>query len=362
MPLLSATECVTPAFRHMVGQMFQPFRLAFWLRMALLGLVTGEFAGEGFRGNVPTSFPSKPGTLGGSHGGHVPFPWHTDWFTPTHVVHLAIGVAIFFCILTLLVIYINSTLRFVLFDAVLHGDPRILAGWRKWRAQGRKFFVWQVFLVLVGWGLLMLCLVVPLLTLYSNHHIGFWYIDLTAVTVLMLGGLALMVLGIAISIAAILTKDFVVPMMALEGIGWQEGWQRLFVIARGHVSEYVIYFLMKIVLRILASLAHAIVMFLIVLLLAVPGAIAVIAGVAIGTGAAMAVKAFLITVGIVLGLMFLAVLIALSALVGAPVAFFFPAYAIYFFAGRYEPLGRIVFSGPPQPPPAFTPAAPLVPA
>jgi hypothetical protein len=40
--------------------------------------------------------------------------------------------------------------------------------------------------------------------------------------------------------------------------------------------------------------------------------------------------------------------VALMALIGAPVAFFFPSYAIYFFAGRYEALGRIVFPVPVQ--------------
>ena len=82
MPVLSATECVTPAFRHTTQQMFRPFRLSFWLRIAVLGLFTGEFAGEGFHGNFPGSFPGHAGNMG--HAGTRRFrgirsgsPWRT---------------------------------------------------------------------------------------------------------------------------------------------------------------------------------------------------------------------------------------------------------------------------------------------
>lgn len=362
MPVLSATDCVTPAFRHTTQQMFRNFRFSFWLRIAILGLFTGEFAGEGFRGNFPSSFGNHPGA--GHPGTHTPFPWHPGWFTMAHVVPLVLGFIAVMIILTLIFVYISSTLRFVLFNAVLFGDPHIRSGWRRWRESGRKFLVWQLLVAFVGWMLLITCLVIPLLMLFPNH-IGFWHIDAQAIVTLGLGALIMTVLGIAMSIAAILAKDFVVPIMALEGVGWQEGWRRFLTIARGHASEYVIYFLMKIVLRIGSGIAHAIIMFIFGMLIAVPIVIAVIAGVAVGVGATMVVKALLITIGIVIGLIVLAFFIALSAFTGAPIAFFFPAYSIYFFAGRYEPLGRIVFPAPPAPPappPVFTPEAPPMPA
>jgi hypothetical protein len=88
---------------------------------------------------------------------------------------------------------------------------------------------------------------------------------------------------------------------------------------------------------------------MLIVILAIPTVFLVIAGVAVGAGATVVAKALLVTLGIVLGLLLGALVMALSAFIGAPVAFFFPAYAIYFFAGRYEPLGRIVFPAPVQP-------------
>jgi hypothetical protein len=340
--------------------MFRPFRLSFWLRIAVLGLFTGEFAGEGFHGNFPGSFPGHAGNMGHA-GTHAPFPWHLEWFTLAHIVPAVIIFALFMIALTLIFLYISSTLRFVLFDAVLHGDARIGEGWRKWRETGRRYLVWQLLLALAGWGLLISCLIVPLLMLFPNH-IGFWHIDAQAIIVLAIGFFAMMVLGFVMAIATILAKDFVVPIMALEGVGWQEGWRRYLDIARGHASEYVIYFLMKIVLRIVAGIGHGIITFFVALLFAIPVAIAAIVGVSIGVGATMVVKALLITMAIVAGLLLLAVFVAISAFTGAPIAFFFPAYSIYFFAGRYAPLGRIVFPAPPPPPPVYATEIPTTPA
>lgn len=363
MPVLSATECVSPAFRHTTRQMFQPFRFGFWWRIALLGLLTGEMTAGGGGGgaNFPSNFPKGGHAGGGGWGTHPPFPWHPEWFTPAHILQLALEIAVIAIVVTLVFVYINSILRFVLFDAVLNGDARIAAGWRKWRAIGRDFFTWQLFLTLLGWCVVIVCVLVPLLLLFPTH-IGFWHIDATAILALALGFLAMMAASIALLIVAVLAKDFIVPMMALEHITWQEGWRRFRDIARGHASEYVIYFLIKIVLRIAAGIAHGIVMFFFGLLLAVPAVIAVIAGVAIGVGASLVVKAILITLAILGGLIFLAVIVAISAFVAAPISFFFPSYAIYFFAGRYAPLGHIVFPEPPPPPPILSGEVPPIPA
>jgi hypothetical protein len=354
-PALSPTECITPAFRHTVRQVFQPFRFGFWVRIAILGLFAGEIGGGGGF-NVPSGIPSGHG---GSGGGHFPphVPWNMGWFTLPHILMLAAVVGLAFFLVMLVFLYINSIFRFILFDAVLRGNALIGEGWRRWRDTGRNFFVWQLLLGLAMWGFILVLVALPLFFLLAGHHLGRDHIDPLSIVVLVLGVLAVIVLAIIVAIVAILAKDFLVPIMALERVGWQEAWGQFRAIARGHASEYVIYFLMKFVLRIGAGIAHGIIVFLVVMILAIPAVIAVVAGIAIGVGASMAVKALLITIGIVAGILFFAVTMAFSAFVGAPIAFFFPAYSIYFFAGRYEPLGRIVFPAPPPPviPPEISP-------
>src|SRR5271157_4493837 len=62
---LSAVDCISPAFARTKQQLFAPFRLQRWARLALVCLLTGEFAGGGGGGpsgnfNFPTS-QSKDG-------------------------------------------------------------------------------------------------------------------------------------------------------------------------------------------------------------------------------------------------------------------------------------------------------------
>jgi hypothetical protein len=188
---------------------------------------------------------------------------------------------------------------------------------------------------------------VPGVLLFRTHHIGIWHIDAMAIAVMVVAGLVWLAVSMAILIAMVLAKDFVVPIMALEGVSWQEGWRRFLAIAHGRASEYVVYFLMKIVLRIGAGIVQGIVSMIVMFVLLVPVVFVAIAGVAVGVGASLMTKAILITIAIVGLLLLMAIFVVITALVGAPVGFFFVAYSIYFFAGRYGELGKIVFPEPP---------------
>ena len=130
---------------------------------------------------------------------------------PAHIVGLLVTVALLIIALTLIFLYINSVLRFVLFDAVLRGDARIIEGWRKWRGTGRKFFAWQIIIAILGWAVSLSCIGIPLLVLFKNHHIGFWFMDATGIVVLVLAGLCWFLIAVVIAIVVVIAKDFVVP-------------------------------------------------------------------------------------------------------------------------------------------------------
>jgi hypothetical protein len=49
-----------------------------------------------------------------------------------------------------------------------------------------------------------------------------------------------------------------------------------------------------------------------------------------------------VTAAVIFGCMALGILIFAMALISVPLAVFFPAYAIYFFAPRYLPLGALL--------------------
>ena len=185
-----------------------------------------------------------------------------------------------------------------------------------------------------------------------------------------LGGVLLffvmLVFFVAISLVHVLTKDFVVPLMALEGIGAVEGWRRLWPMLEAEKAGYAVYVLMKIVLAIGAGIVVAIASIVLVLIVMIPAAGLGIIAVITGKTAGLTWNVLTITIAVVAACILLAVFMFLMALISVPVLVFFPAYSIYFFAARYRALSAVLYP-PPSPlgsaggPPPDEPPPPLDP-
>jgi hypothetical protein len=156
------------------------------------------------------------------------------------------------------------------------------------------------------------------------------------------------------AIGAVLTKDFVVPQMALENLTALEGWSRLWAMMKAEKGGYAGYVGMKIVLALAAAILLGIVSIILILVLLIPvGGVGVFAVIG-GRAAGLTWNPLTIAIAVVCGLILLLALILLSALVSVPAVVFFPSYSIYFFADRYEPL-RLAFFPPPSPPDLSSP-------
>ncbi len=348
---LPASECISPAFQHTKRQFFQPFRFAFWLRLAILGFLTGELSGGGFNFNF-RGFSNPRSSV------HWPFPFPS--LNPAQIALIVVVALALGMIFAVVFTYINSILRFVLFESILTGDTRIVEGWKKWRAHGRRFFVFQLLLLAVSTAFTAVLVGIPLAFLFFSGRLRHFHFELSMLLWIIPVVGILLVVSFVMAVVQVLTKDFVVPMMALEGIGWREGWSRFWPALKAKPGEYTVYLLLKIALRIGVGIVYGIAFFIVAMIILIPVILLVILGVAAAMGSSIVVKAILITIGIVVGIFVFGLLMLLSAFVGAPVAYFFPSYSVFFYASRYEPLGRIVYPAspppapfaPPQPPPA----------
>jgi len=171
----------------------------------------------------------------------------------------------------------------------------------------------------------------------------------------------LMIFGLFMHLISVLTKDFVVPIMALDGVGVLEGWRRFLAILKQSPGSYAGYIGMKIVLAIGASVVFGIAAAIAAIFVILPfGVVAIVAGIA-GKGMGLAWNAFTITAAIVAGTILICVLMYVIALACVPIAVFFPAYAMYFLAERYPALHARLYPSypPPQPPPLVPVPAPI---
>jgi hypothetical protein len=172
-----------------------------------------------------------------------------------------------------------------------------------------------------------------------------------------MGGILLFLLVVIFAVVAavvfVLTKDFVVPQMALEGVGAFEGWRRLWAMMTAEKGDYAIYVVMKIVMAIVAAVVIAIVTAILAVFFVVPTVVLGLVGVVAGKSAGLTWNAGTITLAVVVGCILLFCFLYLVSLVSVPAIVFFPAYSIYFFAGRYPALSKALYPAAPVPVPSM---------
>ena len=350
----SAVDCVQPAIQHVREQLFTHFRWGQWSRLALVGILAAELHSGGCGGfpsfNVPISRPRSAG-----HGFVAPpfFP-HIDPARIAQFAALIAVVLILAVILFFIFLYISSVFRFILFESVLKKQCMIGEGWQKWHRIGRGFFLWQLVFLISTWLFLGFLIGVPIAValaagLWANpgQHMG----PLVGGAILLVG--LLIVFALAAAAVQVLAKDFLVPIMALEGVDFADGWSRLLAMMRPEPGKYVVYLLLKLVLAIAAGILFSIAAIIPAIAVAVPAIILVLVGKAAGLGWTV----MTISLAVILGTVLLLILIYLIALVSAPATVFFPAYSIYFFASRYPNLDALLHPAPPP----VTPESPALP-
>lgn len=332
---VSAVDVIRPALQHAKQQLFDPFRLGQWARLAVVGLLAGEMSA----GSCNWSPPFNIGNSG--RDDLLAQTWPA--FSPALAVALITLLVIGIIAVWLILLYVNSMMRFVLFDSVVTRYCRIRRFWKDRRGIGFRYFLWQVGFSLVTLASLACVIGIPLaiafgLGLLDNPRENLLPLVFVGVNVVLVAIFMLIGAGIV----HVLTKDFVVPQMACEGIAAIEGWRRLWPMLKDDKVGYVVYIVVKIGLAVVAAILLLIVMMFVILLLLIPvggvGAVAVLVGAAAG----LTWNIFTIAVAVVAGIIVVAAVLFLAALMFVPAIVFFPAYSIYFFASRYGPVNALV--------------------
>ena len=344
---LSAVDCVSPAIAQTKKQLFAPFQFQRWWRLAVVCILTGEFAGGG-GGGGNFHFPIPHGRSGKEL---MAFP-QADWgkILPWLPWILA-GVALIF-LLILIFLYVSSVYRFVLFDSVLNDRCEFKGSWTRWEPRGRSYFYWHLALSGISLVALSLILGVPVLIAWQ---IGLFHHPGEHVAALILAGVALffflMAFVVVGAVIGLFAKDFCVPIMAMEEVGIVAAWRRLLPMLAAEKLAFTFYVLMKIVLAIASAIIVGMATLVLVIVLIIPlgiaGVIIFLVGKAMGLTFSIATICVLAAVGCILFAGFLFLL----ALLNTPSMVFFQSYVLHFIGSRYPAVGAVLFPPPPEPPP-----------
>ena len=339
-------DAISAAFERTKNIMFRPMHYRVWWRFAVLALLTGEGAGGGgfnrmldmpsrSRGHLFKGFASSPST------------WWLDRFAPG-MIAAAIVVA---CLVVVVFLFISSVMRFVLFDAVVRGRVALRAGWRRWKAEGAQFFVlhlvYGLFMLLTSAAILL----IPLVPIFSHGGFELARMEWGGVLTVIFGFVVLLVWMGALLIIWVLLKDFLVPMMALEGLPPMEAVRKLRHLVNRNFASFAGYIGMKIVLTIGAGIIFGILDFIVVAICLIPVGILAAIFIAIGAGIGLTWSNPLAIILVIVGMGIAITVVAyLIALVNSPAVVFFQSYAIHYLGPRYLPLDAVLNPAPPTPP------------
>jgi hypothetical protein len=349
---ITAVDSITPAIEHTKRQLFLPFRIGQWTKLAFVGLLAGELGGNGCnRSNF--HLPAHPGA-----GPHIDFPGHfpgsigagSAGFDAALVAALITAVIATVAI-GIILMYVSSVMRFVLFDSIVARECHIRWSWSRRLGPGWRYFVWKLLYLFVSLAGFAVVVGIPLAYAFAKGWLRHPKENLPP---LVFGGiflsLVLLFYLVVTAVILVLTKDFVIPQMALEDVGVMEGWRRLWAMIQAEAGAYVAYIAMKIVLAIVVGIIIGIVALILGLIFVVPTVGFSILAVLTGKAAGLTWNVYTITLAIVVGCILLGIFLYLVSLVSVPAIVFFPAYSIYFFAGRYPQLSAALYSASPASP------------
>lgn len=334
---LNASEAISPAYERTKQILFNPFVGPRWLKLALVVLGAGEVGGATFpnfnfpmRGSTPTPTADFPAI-------HWPAP-----MAAMGLVAILALLGVLFLTLWLFGIYFWSRFRFVLFDTVIEGDCQIGRSFARNSDPGHRLFGWMLLITALSFATMAIFIGGPIIAAIKALRAGISPGGSFIAAIFGVFG-AIIIVALVVGLVLLFIQDFVIPVMALERFTFVDSCRRVWQLVMKEPGVYVFYVVMKIVLAIGLGIIFGIGIFIALLVLGIPlGIIAAIVIFAMkGAGTAAIVVAVMAAVLICVPLLFYVI-----GLISVPLGVFRQSFAMYFFAGRYPPLGALIVPQP----------------
>jgi len=369
---LSPLDALGPAFRRTREVLAAPFRLGFFLKIALIAALTQpsfysasvSYPLQGANFATLQSMGHKSGFSAGDH--FLPGPGLAAFGLVALVAVAMIMLAIW-----VLFSYLYCRLRFTLFDLVVYKRGRVGQAWsaygrQSWRYFGLVILVSLAFMALavivIGPAMLNLIRAFKPLVAASRASSGPAANPFPVFGAMLPLVAAILALGLLWAVVDSLMQDFLLPPMAIDDAPLESAFGRFFRLLKTDFGPVVVYVLLRFAVGIGLTWILMLLVFVVLLL----------AGLAIfGVGvllyhllwASLMGKVVCVALGILAALVAIVVyLVAIISVYGIS-AVFKQSYAVYFLGGRYPELGARLEPPPPliespEPPPVAPPSAP----
>jgi len=266
------------------------------------------------------------------------------------MIVVAVFALLLAAILSLLVFYLITRLRFAFFHCLVNNTTEIRPGWWLYREQAMRFFWLNVavgFCFLTAVVAIAIPFVKGFVRLFQESQQGGQF-DVGLLLSLILPLIPIIAL-LALSgvVTDLILRDCMLPHIALDDASAGEAWSAVWANIMAEKKQFFVYALLRVVLPFIASIA-------LFIILAIPGLILIGAGAALeyglhsafadATGAAAVVG---ILIQVFFGVVAFGFVLLASICLGGPVSTAVREYALLFYGGRYPALGNLL--SPPHP-------------
>jgi len=341
MRALSAADTVSPAVHRTKNFLFSPFELGTYLKLCLVAVIT-----EGLGGNFNSSFP---GGGGGGHHGHTkpnPNPGATLHHLSPELIAIIIACVAFAIVLTVVIYYLITRLRFAFFHCLIRQTKEIGPGWRLYRNQANRYFVLNLVIGIIFVAMLGVVVAPFVMGIIRVFRSSGGHPDFASLIGYFLPLIPIIILAVLIGIAIeIVLRDFMMPHMAIENASAGEAWAA----ARAHIASETGNFALYALLRIFLPIVGMVALFIVLLIpglivLGVSAAVFIAVHSAVAQGGGTEVLGILL--GVLVGIVAFCLLVFIGIFFGGPLSVWVRTYALMFYGGRYKALGDILEPGP----------------
>ena len=239
---ISVVEPVGAAIEKTKEILFRPFDLTKWFTLGFCAwLATFGEGGGGPGGNF------NFGNHSGQGSQHVQQELHN--FKESVLSHLpvvlTVGIIVILVVLvlTFLFMWLKSRGQFMFLHGVAKNVSEVVNPWNRYARQANSLFVFKIILWLIS-SAVGLILIIPLIFII----IAFAESDFKVLTAAGIVPAIFLAMGficfcILMTVINIFTKDFVVPIMYLQGCKVTEGWRRFWGLLCQHKGLFVLFLL-----------------------------------------------------------------------------------------------------------------------
>jgi len=334
MRAISAPDAVSLAVQRTREFLFKPFNWGTYLKLGLVAIIT-EGLGSNFNSSNHRNAPS----------GHGPVINSLSDIPPVWIAGIVAAILLV-TVISLVVFYLVTRLRFAYFHCLIHNIREIRPGWWIYRTQAWRFF-WLNIVVGFCFLLLFCLLAIPFAA-------GFWRLfqesrqgaglDVPLLISLVLPLIPIIILfALAAMLSDLILRDCMLPHFALDDASASEAWSQVWTRIMAEKKQFLVYALLRVALPIVAAVG-------LFVLLAIPGLALAgsLAAVEYGihstfvdsTGASAAVG---ILLEVFFGLIAFCLAVLAGICLGAPVSTGIREFALVFYGGQYQELGDILF-------------------